>query len=104
MVRILLVDVLERVPRSIHGPQILIAHPFHVLNGVLVETGFPKPIAETVRGRLAAEALIKSFSAGERSLAQINSPRTMRKRQRPRRLHERHREGIRIFAYALDLK
>ena len=40
------VDVLERVPGSVHGAQVEIAYAFHVLDRVQVETALPEPGAQ----------------------------------------------------------
>jgi len=104
VVRILAVDILERIPSAVHGSQVLIPHPLDILDRVFVETGLPKPVAEPVGRILLVELLVGTLTSWERFLAKIDGPWALRKWCRPRRLDKRHRQRISVLALALDLK
>src|SRR5262249_10933748 len=63
VVGVKMINVLESVPGAVHRPQVLVAHPFDILDRILVETRFPEPVAESIRRAIAAEALVETFAS-----------------------------------------
>ena len=57
MVGVLAVNVLQRVPRPVHRPQVVVANPLDVLDLVLVEPALPEPTAEQIERLLGGAAI-----------------------------------------------
>ena len=70
VVRVELLDVLQRVPGAEHGAEVVVADGFRLADGVLIEAAFPKPLAQPVE------------LGGKRSLGEVQSPRASRERSR----------------------
>ncbi|EMI20329.1 hypothetical protein RMSM_02749 [Rhodopirellula maiorica SM1] len=99
-----IVDILERIPRTVHSTEVVVSHPFHVVDRMLAGTTFPKPAAEIGDRPLPARPLPNVvLSAWKSQVRHVDGPRAPRKRLLVGCYLEIKGPWIEILAEALQL-